>query len=88
VTFEDDDLDENDALEREVRKRYETSVAGAAPVDRVVVPGTHLSPVFIRFDGAELSPAFAKLGGLRVGDEAQVERLARESVAFLRGTDS
>ena len=35
-----------------------------------------------------LSPAFAKLGGLRVGDEAQVERLARESVAFLRGTDS
>jgi hypothetical protein len=44
--------------------------------------------VFIRFDGAELSPAFAKLGGLRVGDEAQVERLARESVAFLRGTDS
>ena len=53
VTFEDDDLDENDALEREVRKRYETSVAGAAPVDRVVVPGTHLSPVFIRFDGAE-----------------------------------
>jgi hypothetical protein len=50
--------------------------------------GTHLSPVFFEFDGAGMSPAFAKLGGVKVGDEAQVERLAREGVAFLTGKNS
>ena len=54
-------------------------------VSAVVLQGTHLSPVFFKFDGAGLSPAFAKLGGVKVGDEEQVERLARDSVAFLTG---
>ena len=86
VKFDEDDLDQNAELEETLRRRFETAVpAGDAPVSAVVLKGTHLSPVFFKFDGAGMSPAFAKLGGVKVGDEAQVERLAREGVAFLTG---
>ena len=85
VTFEDDDLDQNEDLEAALRKRYETLVAGEAPVERVTLPGNHLTPVFFRFDGAKLSPAFGTLGGLRVGDEEAVKKLAEEGVKFLTG---
>ena len=88
VKFDEDDLDQNEELERVLRRRFETiknarDASGA--VSAVVLQGTHLSPVFFKFDGAGLSPAFAKLGGVKVGDEEQVERLARDSVAFLTG---
>jgi hypothetical protein len=85
VTFEDDDLDQNEELEAALRKRYETVVAGEAPVERATLPGNHLTPVFFQFDGAKLSPAFGKLGGLRVGDEEAVAKLAEEGVKFLTG---
>ena len=88
VKFDEDDLDQNEELEQTLRRRFETiknarDASGA--VSAVVLQGTHLSPVFFKFDGAGLSPAFAKLGGVKVGDEEQVERLARDSVAFLTG---
>lgn len=86
VKFDEDDLDQNAELEETLRRRFETAApASDAPVSAVVLEGTHLSPVFFKFDGAGMSPAFAKLGGVKVGDEAQVERLAREGVAFLTG---
>lgn len=85
VTFEDDDLDQNDELEVNLRKRFEFLVAGDAPVARATLKGNHLTPVFFKFDGAKLSPAFSKLGGLSVGDEEAVTRLAEEGVKFLRG---
>ena len=86
MKFDEDDLDQNEELEQTLRRRFETiKNAGDAPVSAVVLQGTHLSPVFFKFDGAGLSPAFAKLGGVKVGDEEQVERLARDSVAFLTG---
>ena len=86
VKFDEDDLDQNEELEQTLRRRFETiKNAGDAPVSAVVLQGTHLSPVFFKFDGAGLSPAFAKLGGVKVGDEEQVERLARDGVAFLTG---
>jgi hypothetical protein len=89
VKFDEDDLDQNAELEETLRRRFETAApAGDAPVSAVVLEGTHLSPVFFEFDGAGMSPAFAKLGGVKVGDEAQVERLAREGVAFLTGKNS
>ena len=81
-----DDLDQNAELERTLRRRFElVAPAGDARVSVAELPGTHLSPVFFKFDVAGLSPAFAKLGGVKVGDEAQVERLARDGVAFLTG---
>ena len=86
VRFADDDLDQNAELERTLRRRFElVAPAGDARVSVAELPGTHLSPVFFKFDVAGLSPAFAKLGGVKVGDEAQVERLARDGVAFLTG---
>ena len=85
VTFQDDDLDQNDELEANLRRRFEFLVAGDAPVAKTTLPGNHLTPVFFRFDGAKLSPAFAKLGGLSVGDEEAVTRLAEEGVKFLKG---
>jgi hypothetical protein len=54
-------------------------------VARATLQGNHLTPVFFKFDGAKLSPAFSKLGGLSVGDEEAVTRLAEEGVKFLRG---
>ena len=81
MTFQDDDLDQNDELEVNLRRRFEFLVAGNAPVAKTTLPGNHLTPVFFRFDGAKLSPAFAKLGGLSVGDEEAVTRLAE--LAFL-----
>ena len=48
--------------------------------------GNHLTPVYFKFDGSKLSPAFGKLGGLSVGDEEAVKRLADESVKFLKST--
>jgi hypothetical protein len=33
-----------------------------------------------------VSPAFAQMGGLSVGDEEAVKKLAEESVRFLKGT--
>jgi hypothetical protein len=47
--------------------------------------GSTLAVVFFKFDGAALSPAFSKLGGLSVGDEEAVKRLADEGVKFLKG---
>ena len=89
VRFADDDLDQNAELERTLRRRFElVAPAGDARVSVAELPGTHLSPVFFKFDVAGLSPAFAKLGGVKVGDEAQVERLAREGGAFLTGKNS
>jgi len=85
VTFQDDDLDQNDELEANLRRRFEFLVAGDAPMSKTTLPGNHLTPVFFRFDGAKLSPAFAKLGGLSVGDEEAVTRLAEEGVKFLKG---
>jgi hypothetical protein len=85
VTFEDDDLDQNDELEVNLRKRFEFLVAGDAPLAKATLEGNHLTPVFFKFDGAKLSPAFSKLGGLSVGDEEAVTRLAEEGVKFLRG---
>ena len=85
MTFQDDDLDQNDELEANLRRRFEFLVAGDAPMSKTTLPGNHLTPVFFRFDGAKLSPAFAKLGGLSVGDEEAVTRLAEEGVKFLRG---
>ena len=78
-------MDQNDELEVNLRKRFEFLVAGDAPVARATLPGNHLTPVFFKFDGAKLSPAFSKLGGLSVGDEEAVTRLAEEGVKFLRG---
>ena len=74
------DLDENDALEREVRKRYETSVAGRR---RWIASSSGDAPVAgvytVRRRG--LSPAFASSGaqgrGRGAGREAR-----EESVAF------
>ena len=85
VSFKDDDLDQNDELETALRKRFEMVVQGDAPIVVSTLPGNHLTPVFFKFDGAKLSPAFGKLGGLSVGDEEAVRRLADEGVKFLRG---
>ena len=86
VKFDEDDLDQNAELERTLRRRFETvAPAGDERVSVTVLEGTHLSPVFFEFDGAGLSPAFAKLGGIKVGDEAQIEQLARHGAAFLTG---
>ena len=52
VTFEDDDLDQNEDLEAALRKRYETLVAGEAPVERVAAPGEPSHARLFRFDGA------------------------------------
>ena len=85
VKFDKDDLDQNDALEVALRARYKTVVQGDAPVSSITLEGTHLSPVFFQFDGAGLSPGFAKLGGVKVGDEDQVAALAEDGVKFLMG---
>ena len=82
VSFKDDDLDQNDELETALRKRFEMVVQGDAPIVVSTLPGNHLTPVFFKFDGAKLSPAFGKLGGLSVGDEEAVRRLADEAVKF------
>ena len=91
VTFEDDDLDQNEDLEAALRKRYETLVAGEAPVERVTLPWTFANQISPRLfpdgDGAKLSPAFGTLGGLRVGDEEAVKKLAEEGVKFLTGEE-
>lgn len=85
VSFSDDDLDQNDELAVALRKRYEMTVRGSAPVFEKELPGTHLTPVYFKFDGSKLSPAFGKLGGLSVGDEEAVKALAEEGVRFLKG---
>jgi len=86
VSFGDDDLDQNDELAAALRRRYEVTLQGPAPVSIAKMPGTHLTPVFFKFDGAKVSPAFAQMGGLSVGDEEAVKKLAEESVRFLKGT--
>jgi len=49
---------------------------------------TFFSPLCSRhlLNGAKVSPAFAQMGGLSVGDEEAVKKLAEESVRFLKGT--
>lgn len=85
VKFENDDLDQNADLEEALNNRYKNLVQGDAPVSSITLEGTHLTPVFFKFDGAGLSPMFAKLGGVKVGDEEQVARLAEDGVKWITG---
>ena len=83
VTFEDDDWTERRARGG-VAEEVRDGGGGEAPVERATLRGT-ISPPSFRFDGAKLSPAFGKLGGLGVGDEEAVAKLAEEGVKFLTG---
>lgn len=85
VRFRDDDLDQNTELEAALRKRFEMTTRGPAPLTVSELPGNHLTPVYFKLDGAKLSPPFGELGGLSVGDEEAVKRLAEEGVKFLKG---
>ena len=40
VTFQDDDLDQNDELEANLRRRFEFLVAGDAPMSKTTLPAT------------------------------------------------
>ena len=53
-----------------------TTVSGDAPVSAVRLRGTHLTPVYFKLDGSKLSPAFGRLWGFSLGDEALVGELA------------
>ena len=86
LSFEEDDLDQNDELMEVLRHRYAmTTVSGDVPVSAVRLRGTHLTPVYFKLDGSKLSPAFGRLGGFSLGDEALVGELAAAGVKFLRG---
>lgn len=87
VRFRDDDLDQNAELEAALRKRFEMTSRGPAPLSVSELPGNHLTPVCFKLDRATLSPPFGDLGKkfLSMGDEEAVKRLAEESVKFLRG---
>jgi len=88
VSFTDDDLDQNDQLAEALIKRYEVTLGcapGTAPVTTCELPGTHLTPVYFKFDGTALSPALGQLGGLSLGDAEAVKKLSEDGVKWLKG---
>ncbi|KAK3256611.1 hypothetical protein CYMTET_34258 [Cymbomonas tetramitiformis] len=84
ISFEDDDLDQNDVIGEILARRFDVSFPGKLTSEEL--PGNHVSPVHVKIGGDSINPALSSLGDLNLGDEGGVIKLADETMRFLKET--
>jgi len=84
VSFSDDSLDQAPALASLLRRAAEDGNSRLSNSE-AELEGDHLTPVYLRVQGADVAASFARLGTISMGDEARLKALAMDTIGFLRG---
>ena len=73
---------QNEELVDVLMQRFKVAYPGTVRTREL--EGNHLTPVFIKLQGTDVSPMLSQLGGFNLGDEALVKELADVTLELIR----